>query len=334
MKRVLMIATGGTIASKKSDEGLKPILTSQDIINFLPDIKRKVWIDTVQLFNLDSTNISQKHWLAIAKKIEDHYDFYDGFVVCHGTDTMAYTASALSYLIQDSPKPIVLTGSQKPIDLESSDARVNLYDSFIYAADPDSSGVQIVFSGNVILGTRARKVNSKSLQAFASINYPLLAVIQGDTIIRYIRQEKTGDVRFFHELSNSVSLIKLYPGMKGDYLRFFLEKSDGVVIESFGVGGLPILEEYQLAAALQVGVSQGKTIVVTTQVQNEGSDMTIYQVGHHLKNTDGVLEAYDMTSEAVITKLMWILSQTKNAKKIKKLFYTPIAQDILFPDIR
>ena len=329
-----MIATGGTIASKNSSEGLKPILTSQDIINFLPDIKKKVWIDTAQLFNLDSTNISQKHWLAIARKIEDHYDFYDGFVVCHGTDTMAYTASALSYLIQDSPKPIVLTGSQKPIDLESSDARANLYDSIIYAADPESCGVQIVFSGNVILGTRARKVNSKSLQAFASINYPVLAAIHGDTIIRYIRQEKTDSVRFSHELSDRVSLIKLYPGMKGDYLRFFLEKNDAVVIESFGVGGLPILEEYELEKALQTGISKGKIIVVTTQVQNEGSDMTIYQVGHHLKNKNGVMESYDMTSEAVITKLMWILSQTKNVQKIRKLFYTPVAQDILFPNIR
>ena len=178
MKKILMIATGGTIASKGTADGLAPELTSQDILHYIPSLKDICEVETLQLCNLDSTNISMEHWMMMANAIEEKYEKYDGFVICHGTDTMAYTASALSYLVQHSPKPIVLTGSQKPVDMEITDARANLLDSFIYASSDDACGVQIVFSGKVILGTRARKVRTKSFQAFTSINYPSLAVIQ------------------------------------------------------------------------------------------------------------------------------------------------------------
>jgi L-asparaginase len=284
------------------------------------------------LFSLDSTNISRDHWLAIARTIEERYGQYDGFVITHGTDTMAYSAAALSYLIQNSPKPIVLTGSQRPINLSTTDAKMNLLDSFRYCCDDRSSGVSIVFSGNVILGTRARKINTKSFQAFASINYPYLAVIQDDHIIRYLDQPKSAQPQFSHQLSDRVALIKLIPGITGDYLRYFLERNDALVVESFGVGGLPMLEKYGFQQAIDYAVENGKTIVMSTQVQNEGSDMTVYQVGHHLKTQKSILEAYDMTTEAVVTKLMWILATTSDFKRIKKLFYKPIAQDILARD--
>ena len=142
-----MIATGGTIASKGTADGLAPELTSQDILHYIPSLKDICEVETLQLCNLDSTNISMEHWMMMANAIEEKYEKYDGFVICHGTDTMAYTASALSYLVQHSPKPIVLTGSQKPVDMEITDARANLLDSFIYASSDDACGVQIVFSG-------------------------------------------------------------------------------------------------------------------------------------------------------------------------------------------
>ena len=119
-KKILMIATGGTIASKRSADGLTPVLTSDELLSYVP----------VQAMNIDSTNISVAAWLKIENIIEENYDFYDGFVICHGTDTMAYTAAALSYLVQNSPKPVVITGSQKPIDMEITDAKTNLTDSF------------------------------------------------------------------------------------------------------------------------------------------------------------------------------------------------------------
>ena len=131
MKHILMLATGGTIASKNTGQGLAPAITSQEILNYVPSIGELCQVETLQLMNLDSTNIGPKHWLQIAQAIEDRFDQYDGFVVTHGTDTMAYTAAALSYLIQFSPKPIVLTGSQKSICLDNTDARMNLYNAFL-----------------------------------------------------------------------------------------------------------------------------------------------------------------------------------------------------------
>ena len=125
-KRILMIATGGTIASKRSETGLKPLITSDELLSYVPDARHFCQADAIQVLNIDSTNIQPEHWLLIARTIEDHYNQYDGFVICHGTDTMAYTAAALSYLIQNSPKPIVITGAQKPIDLEITDAKTNL----------------------------------------------------------------------------------------------------------------------------------------------------------------------------------------------------------------
>ena len=134
MKNILLIATGGTIASKRRDSGLKPLISSEELLSYVPAAKEFCRADALQLMNLDSTNIQPKHWLLISSTIERFYDQYDGFVVCHGTDTLAYTASALSYLIQNSPKPIVITGAQKPIDLEITDAKTNLSDSFLFAS--------------------------------------------------------------------------------------------------------------------------------------------------------------------------------------------------------
>lgn len=173
MKHILMLGTGGTIACKRSDAGLKPVITSEEILTYVPDSKRYCDIDSLQVFNIDSTNMQPRHWLAVARAIEEHYDRYDGFVICHGTDTMAYTAAALSYLVQDSPKPIVITGAQKPIDMENTDARTNLADSLLFASNDRAHGVNIVFDGKVIAGTRGKKERTKSYNAFSSINFPI-----------------------------------------------------------------------------------------------------------------------------------------------------------------
>ena len=135
MKRILMLATGGTIASKESGHGLSPAITSEEILQCVPEIGELCHVEAMQLMNLDSTNIGPAHWLEISAALEENYALYDGFVVTHGTDTMAYTAAALSYLIQNSPKPIVITGSQKSILLHNTDARLNLYNSFVYVTD-------------------------------------------------------------------------------------------------------------------------------------------------------------------------------------------------------
>ena len=308
-------------------------MTSEELLQYVPSIQTICKVDTLQLCNLDSTNISQEHWLLMADAIHREYDHYDGFVICHGTDTMAYTAAALSYLIQNSPKPIVITGSQKPINVEVTDSKINLYSSFLYAASNDASGVQILFDGKVILGTRARKTHSKSFHAFSSINYPYLAVIQNDKIMQYIKQPKQERPEFYHNLNSKVAILRLIPGMSSDFLGYLLEKNDAVVIESFGVGGVPSLEEYHYYDEIEKWLDHGKTIVMTTQVPNEGSELNIYQVGQNLKQDLHILEAYDMTTEAVVAKLMWLLGQTKEPDEIRRLFYTTISCDLLYTEV-
>lgn len=329
MKKILLITTGGTIASINTKDGLKPGLDGKHLLNYLPEIKALCEVDVISLFGVDSTNICHTHWVEIARKIKENYDNYDGFVIAHGTDTMSYTASALSYLIQNSKKPIVLTGSQKPINLEISDGKTNLLDSFTYACSPIAKGVVVIFNGNVILGTRARKIRTKSFNAFASIDYPRIAIVQDGHVIPYITNLNDNTI-FYDSLDNKVGLLKLIPGITSDVLEFMLNKYDAVVIESFGVGGLPMYEDSSFHEVIEKYTKLGKIIVMTTQVPNEGSDIAIYQVGHYLKQNNNVLEAYDMTTEAVVTKLMWVLSITKEVAKVKELFYTTISNDILF----
>lgn len=329
MKKILLITTGGTIASIQKEEGLVPGLNGNQLLEFIPRLNNMCEIDVKSVFNLDSTNVYYKHWLELVKVIKEEYDNYDGFVICHGTDTMSYTASALSYLIQNSRKPVVLTGAQKPINLDISEAKVNLLDSFTYACDDSSRGVVLIFNGNVILGTRARKIRTKSFDAFKSIDYPKIAIVKDGVVIPYITNLSI-DTKFYDSLDSNVGLLKLIPGLDYKVLEFMLNKYDALVIESFGVGGLPIYEDKSFNDLVEKYTKLGKIVVMTTQVPNEGSDIAIYQVGHYLKKNPNVLEAYVMTTEAVITKLMWILGQTKNIFEIKELFYTTISNDILF----
>lgn len=174
MKRILLLGTGGTIACKRTDKGLKPVITSDEILSYVPDSQSYCEIHSIQLMNIDSTNIQPCHWLAVEKAIEENYSQYDGFVITHGTDTMAYTAAALSYLIQHSPKPIIITGAQKPIDMENTDARTNLADSLLFASCPGAHGVNIVFDGKVIAGTRGKKEWTKAITPFPASTFRML----------------------------------------------------------------------------------------------------------------------------------------------------------------
>ena len=331
MKKILMLATGGTIACKRSDAGLRPVITSDELLSYVPESRNYCRADALQLFNIDSTNIQAHHWLTIAASVEKHYDEYDGFVICHGTDTLAYTAAALSYLIQDSPKPIVITGAQKPIDMENTDARTNLEDSLFFASQDRAHGVNIVFDGKVIAGTRGKKERTKSYNAFSSINFPYIAVIQDDHILFYLNDKpQNASVRFYHKLNDRVLLLKLIPSMDASLLRAIAERCDAIIIESFGVGGLPSYESGDYYRAVADLTAMGKTVIMTTQVTNEGSNMSIYEVGKNIKKEFGLLEAYDMTLEATVTKTMWILGQTNDPKQIRELFYQTVNRDILW----
>lgn len=330
MKKILFIATGGTIASKNSDSGLKPQISPQELLSYIPSIKELCEIETCQLLSLDSSNMEPKHWSMIVECVRENYEEYDGFVIAHGTDTMAYTAAGLSYMIQNSRKPIVITGSQKPIDMDITDGKTNLLDSFIYAADEKSQGVVLVFNGKVIAGTRAKKIRSKSYNAFDSIDFPVLAMIQDEQIMRYIPMEEYHeDVKFYTEINENVFLLKLIPGVQPEILKYIFENYHAIIVESFGVGGIPksISEDfYGLCRKYPE-----KIIVMATQVAHEGSDMTVYEVGHEMKARCNFLESYDMTLESVIAKTMWMLANQYVSKENQEdIFYKNINYDVIF----
>lgn len=331
MKKILLIATGGTIASVYTREGLTPKISAEELLTYVEEYKGFCSVDTLQPFSLDSTSVRGEHWLRLAKIIERKYKDYDGFVICHGTDTMAFSAAALSYLVQNSKKPIVITGSQKPINLAVTDARTNLLDSLIFASDDRSHGVNIVFGGKVIAGTRAKKERSKSYNAFSSINYPNVAVIRDGRIVFYIddKDRVVRPVTFYQELNEKVLLLKLVPGMDGAILNRLFPYYDGVIIEAFGVGGFPEYGETPFYPEIHRWLDAGKMVLMATQVTHEGSDMEVYQVGKVIKENFNLMEAYDMTLEATVTKAMWVLGQTREPEEVRRLFYGTVNHDIL-----
>lgn len=331
MRNILILTTGGTIASVQSPDGLVPGMSSEQLRNHLPQIGSDIAIDIMELFHIDSTDMTAAHWLKIIDAIRDNYDAYDGFVICHGTDTMAYTAAVLSYMIQNSEKPIVLTGAQKPIGFEITDAKSNLQDSILYAADSLSHGVQIVFAGKVIAGTHARKVRSMSFLAFESINLPVIAEINNGHIIRYLNIPSNGRVQFYDSINPNVFLLKLTPSMSPDLIPEIFSIYDAVVIESFGAGGIPASIENTLLSELSKYRPEEKILAMTTQVTYEGSHINTYAVGRRIADSFKILEARDMTLETIIAKLMWILGNSSQTwDEIEQRFYTPVAMDSVY----
>lgn len=331
MRNILILTTGGTIASVQSPDGLVPGMSSEQLRNHLPQIGSDIAIDIMELFHIDSTDMTAAHWIKIIDAIRDNYDIYDGFVICHGTDTMAYTAAVLSYMIQNSEKPIVLTGAQKPIGFEITDAKSNLQDSILYAADSLSHGVQIVFAGKVIAGTHARKVRSMSFLAFESINLPVIAEINNGHIIRYLNIPSNGRVQFYDSINPNVFLLKLTPSMSPDLIPEIFSIYDAVVIESFGAGGIPASIENTLLSELSKYRPEEKILAMTTQVTYEGSHINTYAVGRRIADSFKILEARDMTLETIIAKLMWILGNSSQTwDEIEQRFYTPVAMDSVY----
>lgn len=354
MRKILILTTGGTIASVQSPDGLVPGISSEKLRAYLPRVGADIAIDILSLFHIDSTDMTAGHWVTMARAIRDNYTNYDGFVITHGTDTMAYTAAILSYMIQDPDKPIVLTGAQKPIGFEITDAKSNLQDSILYAADPASRGVQIVFAGKVIAGTRARKVRSMSYAAFDSINLPEIAVINNGQIIRYLTDREfyraegidhqltqcpetvsatsagIPGARFTEKINPNIFLLKLTPGMHPHLLPEIFRLYDAVVIESFGTGGIPDSLQQTLFEELGKYRPEEKVLAMTTQVPFEGSHLETYEVGRRIMDRFQLLEAKDMTLEATIAKLMWILADKEQSwDEIQRRFYVPVAKDLL-----
>ena len=308
-------------------------MSASDILSYAADSIEDCCIDTFQLFNIDSTNMQPEYWLDIKNMIEENYLLYDGFIITHGTDTMAYTSAALFYLIQNSEKPIVITGAQKPISYKKTDALKNLTDA-IYFAREGIGGVYLVFDGKVISGSRAEKLRTESYNAFESINYPFVAKIVNNKVVynekAHLNRTSLA-TSFGNSLNTNVFLMKLVPGANPLLLKKIAEDYDGFIIESYGSGGIPFEGQRNFLEAIEGLTAVGKSVVITTQVTLEGSNLTIYEVGKKALKSS-VIPAYDMAIEAVVTKLMWALGQSKDPEKVKKLFLTPIQNDIVVLD--
>lgn len=330
MKRILLILTGGTIASVETDQGLRPGISEEELRESLSGITDFCQVEILSLLNVDSTNIQPEHWQMIVQAIEKRFDCYDGFVITHGTDTMAYTAAALSYMIQNPHKPVVITGAQKPLVKTVTDARKNLRDSFRFACEENVNGVFLIFNGEVILGTRARKVRSKSFNAFDSINYPIVAFIDNDRVIRYVDiSGDSGPTSFYSHLVPKVFLLKLVPGITPDILDYISDHYEAVVIESYGVGGIPFADERNFLEKLECLNRKKCIVVIATQVMLEGSDVELYEVGFRAMSRYHLLQAYDMTTEAIVAKLMWLLGKCNDFESFQREFYTPVSCDLL-----
>lgn len=334
-KRILLITTGGTIASVAAGGGLRPGETGEDLLRLAGHTAYDITVRN--LFSLDSTNIEPEEWKQIAECVYQERSGYDGIVIAHGTDTMAYTASALTFALPGIDRPVVLTGSQLPISHPLSDAPANLQCAFAMAA-AGRNGVFIAFNRRVFLGCRAVKVRTTDFSAFESVNLPPVASVNAkgllvhDRLLKSVRGSMSGmPCTFRGQMDSRVALIKLNPGTEP---ALFSSLSGmgcrGVVIEAYGAGGINF-NRRDIVAALEELRRKDIPLVVCSQCLYEPTDMTIYEVGRKAL-TAGVISAGDMTSEAAVTKLMWGLGQGLDTEGISALFQENLHGEITIPD--
>ncbi len=333
MKKILMLTTGGTIASVPGEEGLVPAFTGKDLIALLPQLKEMGHIETKAITNLDSSNMQPEEWIHMAREIYQGLQKYDGFVITHGTDTMAYSSAALSYMLPNLGAPVVFTGSQLPLDAPDTDAKKNMLHAFIIATNK-FPGVFVVFDGKVIRGTRAVKTSSTGISAFESINAPYVGSLEGNRIIKgaappYPREayQPSTSTGLKDNLDTNVFLLKLFPGMRPDLLSKLPSLGySGLVVESFGAGGLPF-HRRDLLHEIKILLDRNISVAVTTQCWRDGTAFSIYEVGQKTSQA-GVIPGGNMTTEALVTKLMWTLGQTRNLEEVKKIMQTNLCGEL------
>ncbi len=325
-KHILLLTTGGTIASMPGGEGLEP--HSSGVFEREMEQLRTYYDITVQdLICLDSSNIRPTEWQLIAEGIWNNRAGYDGIVVSHGTDTMAYTASAVTFMLPNIDLPVVFTGSQLPLADMLSDGSQNLRTAFAMAAT-GHNGVFLAFDRKIMLGCRAVKVRASGFSAFESINarYTALVSNAGLTVDEALIPRFEGEPALKTAISDEVFLLKLTPGLSPQIFDMLADMGyKGIVIEAFGLGGVNILGEglNGIRRCLQKGIN----VVVTTQCLYDSADLGVYQVGVKLLEL-GVIQGRDMTSEAAMTKLMWAIGQGCSQQEIVKLFATNLAGEI------
>jgi L-asparaginase len=327
-KKILIINTGGTLSAVMKESGLIPGLSIYDMQKELRMVSGDVDIEIEDFCSLDSANIFPEDWSALAARIGESRNSYDGIVVIHGTDTLAYTSSMLSFMLRNIGIPVVITGSQLSITNPVADAMENCRCA-IHMAASQIPGVFVAFNRKVMLGCRVSKVRSLSFDAFESINYPNIATISslGMKIDTAAVPERTGIFKLSNTYSDKVCMIKMFPGIHRSLLESLADQGyKGLYIEAYGIGGMPFLK-HDFISTLAELIKGGMTVVVGTQCRYEGSKMDVYETGKRTLEI-GALEAHDMTGEAALTKLMWILGMTQDLHEIRDYYSINMAGEM------
>lgn len=336
---ILIIYTGGTIGMiHNTDTGALESFNFDHLLKHVPELKQlNINIDAITFDPpIDSSDMEPAMWSRIVTIIKERYENYDGFVILHGTDTMSFTASALSFMLEDLMKPVILTGSQLPIGALRTDGKENIIGAIEIAAAKNADGTPIVpevcifFHEKLMRGNRTTKINSESFGAFGSNNYPLLAMAGTDiqfytrNIKKYIPGLK---LKAHHEYNSNIIIFSLFPGIQQEVVEKMLEAKElkGVIFRTYGAGNAP--QKKWLIDALSKATAEGKIIINITQCAGGSVHMERYETGRQLQEA-GVTSGHDSTVEAAITKLMYLLGKDLPVEEVRRRMETNIAGEI------
>lgn len=316
--KVLILTTGGTITMIRNEAGfLSPCHDAGILLDRMPELRNLADLDLLHVSNVDSSNILPQDWVRIGEPIYRRMGDYDGFVVSHGTDTLCYTSAALSFFLQEIPKPIVVTGAQVPLDDIGTDARTNLVNA-VRVAVSDIAEVVVVFGTQVIFGTRAKKTSAFDMQAITSVNTQPLGNIGLSIKLNMAARTRGARKPLFQPfLNENVAMAYLYPGFKPAVLEYLAENHDAVVLEGYGAGHIPT-ETRSLVPAIRAATAKNVPVVIGTQCIIGSTQMELYDVGRAALEA-GAIPAMDMTPETTLVKLMWVLGQATDLATVHSM---------------
>lgn len=328
--KICLLFCGGTIGMVRNPQtgALQPASDALEILRDFPELQKIAQLDFKMVINKDSSNMTPANWTEIAKKVHSLYDKYDGFVIAHGTDTMAYTASALSFALQNLSKPVIFTGSLIPLTEIGSDGRNNL----IYAcltATLDIAEVCIIYANKILRGNRTKKYHESFTAGFHSPNFPHLGELGRPIVLDDWRKKRRKRALTFKPNFNpKISLLKLFPGFDPEIIQKVIERgAHGIIIEGFGPGNVPSQDENSIIPKIEMATKKNIPVVISNQMERGVTNLGAYEVGYKAQKA-GAISSKDMTSEATVAKLMWTLSQTKNLAEIRKIMESDIAGEI------